>query len=95
MTDVFPPEVVAQIAHHMNEDHAAGSLLICRTLGGRPAATEARVSGLDADGMTFVATVDGRPVAVTVPFSTRITERGQVRAEVIRMHAEARAALDT
>jgi putative heme iron utilization protein len=94
VTDVFTPEVVARIAQHMNEDHAADNVLICRALGGQPAATEARVSGLDADGMTFVATVDGRPVPVTIPFSTRLTHRGQVRTEVIRMHTEACAALE-
>ena len=93
MTEPFTPEVVAQITRHMNEDHAADNLLICRTLGGQPAATEARVSGLDADSITFLATVDGRPVPVTIPFSTRLTERRHVRAEVIRMHAEATAAL--
>ena len=93
MTDVFTPDVVAQITRHMNEDHAADNVLICRTLGGHPTATEARMSGLDADGITFMAIVDGRPVPVTIPFSTRLTERRQVRAEVIRMHAEATAAL--
>lgn len=95
MTDVFTPEVVAQIARHMNEDHAADNVLICRTLGGQPTATEARVSGVDADGMTFEAIVDGRPVTLTIPFSARLTERSQVRAEVIRMHAQASAALKT
>jgi putative heme iron utilization protein len=93
VSDVFTPEVTAQIARHMNEDHAADNVLICRALGGQPDATEARVSELDADGMTFVATVEGRPVPVRIPFSTRLTERRQVRAEVIRMHAQAVAAL--
>lgn len=89
---VFTPDVVAQIARHMNDDHAADSLLICRVLGGVPTATAARVSGLDADGIDFVATVDGVPVPVRLPFGARLTERRQVRAEVVRLHTAARAA---
>ena len=89
MTEVFTPDVVAQIARHMNDDHADDNLLICRTLGGRPTASAAHVSGVDADGMTFVAVVEGRAVPVRIPFSTRLTERRQVRAEAVRMQAEA------
>jgi putative heme iron utilization protein len=85
----FPPEVVAAVTRHMNDDHAGDALLICRTLGGRPAATRARTTGLDADGMDFVATVDGVEVPVRVPFAHRLTERAQIRREVVRMYQEA------
>lgn len=95
MTDGFPAEVVDQIVRHMNDDHADDNVLICRALGGQPGATAAHVSGVDADGISFVATVDGRPLPVRIPFSARLTERRQVRAEVIRMHAEAAAAVST
>jgi putative heme iron utilization protein len=89
----FPPEAVAQIADHMNGDHADDNLLIVRALGGIPQATAARMSGLDAEAMEFAAVVDGIEVPVRVPFSERLTERSQVRAEAVRMHREARAAL--
>lgn len=89
----FSAEVVAAISRHMNEDHPADSLLICRSLGGQPAATAARMTGLDADGIDFAATVDGVPVPVRVPFSERLTQRPQVRQEVVRMYHEACAAL--
>jgi putative heme iron utilization protein len=89
----FPPEAVAQIATHMNGDHADDNLLIVRALGGIPRATAARMSGLDADAMEFAAVVDGIEVPVRVPFSERLTERRQVRAEAVRMHREACAAL--
>lgn len=91
--EIFTPEVIGQIARHMNDDHADDNLLICRGLGGRPTATAARMSGMDADGMDFVATVDGTPVPVRVPFRARLTERRQVRAEAVRMYTEACAAL--
>jgi putative heme iron utilization protein len=93
MTDPFTPEAVEQIARHMNDDHADDNVLIVRALGGIPTATAARVSGLDADAMEFAAVVDGIEVPVRVPFSARLTERQQVRAETVRMYHEACTAL--
>ena len=91
--DPFPPEVVTQIARHMNDDHAADNVLIVRALGGMSSATAARVSGLDADAMEFAAVVDGIEVPVRIPFVERLTERRQVRAEAVRMYRDACAAL--
>jgi putative heme iron utilization protein len=47
----FGAEAVAQIARHMNDDHADDNVLIVRALGGQPEATAARMSGMDADAM--------------------------------------------
>ncbi|MFG1607483.1 DUF2470 domain-containing protein [Actinoplanes sp. NPDC049265] len=93
MTDPFPPEVVEQIAHHMNGDHADDNVLIVRGLGGADNATAARMSGMDADGMDFLAAVGGIEVPIRIPFSARLTERRQVRAEAVRMYQEACSAL--
>ncbi|WP_433288568.1 DUF2470 domain-containing protein [Micromonospora sp. CA-244673] len=41
----------------MNDDHAEDALLICRTLGGQPTATQARTTSLDADSIAFAAIV--------------------------------------
>ncbi|WP_213453218.1 DUF2470 domain-containing protein [Rhizomonospora bruguierae] len=89
MSAGFPPEVVAAVSRHMNDDHAEDALLICRTLGGQPAATRARTTGLDADGIDFAVTVDGTEVPVRVPFAARLTERAQIRREVVRMYQDA------
>jgi len=89
----FTPEVVAQIARHMNDDHAEDNVLIVRGLGGIGTATAARMSGLDRDGMDFDATVNGIAVPVRIPFSERLTERRQVRGEAVRMYQQACAAL--
>lgn len=86
----FPALVVEQIMRHMNDDHAADSLLIVRALGGQPQATTVRMTGLDADGIDFAATVAGVEVPVRVRFSCRLAERAQVRREVVRMHREAK-----
>jgi putative heme iron utilization protein len=93
MTDPFPPEVVEQIARHMNGDHAEDSVLIVRALGGMPAATAARMSGMDCDAMEFAAVVDGIEVPVRIPFSERLVDRRQVRSEAVRMYRDACAAL--
>jgi putative heme iron utilization protein len=89
----FPPEAAAQIAAHMNGDHADDNVLIVRGLGGMPDATAARMSGMDADGMDFAAAVGGIEVPVRIPFARRLIERRQVRAEAVRMYRDACAAL--
>ncbi|MEU4215010.1 DUF2470 domain-containing protein [Actinoplanes sp. NPDC026623] len=89
----FTPEVVAQIARHMNDDHADDNVLIVRGLGGIAAASAARMSGMDADGMDFDATVNGIAVPVRIPFSEHLTERRQVRLETVGMYRRACAAL--
>ncbi|MFI0446120.1 DUF2470 domain-containing protein [Actinomadura sp. 6N118] len=91
--DPFTEDVVAQIMRHMNEDHAGDSRMIVQALGGRPDAESARMSGMDADGIDFVAVVGGEKVPVRVPWSERLTERIQVRREVVRMTDEARDVL--
>ena len=92
--DPASPEVVAAVMRHMNEDHAADSLRIVRTLGGQPGAVAVRMTGMDAEGIEFAAEVPGAEaeVPVRIPFSQRLTKRAEVRQEVVRMHRDASAA---
>jgi hypothetical protein len=89
----FSPDVVAQIMRHMNTDHGADSVLICRAQGGQPGATAAIMTGMDADAAYFDATVDDGVVPVRVPFSRTLTERAQVRAEITQLYVDACAQL--
>lgn len=89
----FPDEVVAAICGHMNADHGADSLLIVRAQGGRPEASAAEMVGMDGDGADFDAIVDGASTPVRVPWSQPLTERAQVRPEVVRLYQEACAIL--
>ncbi|MFD6952438.1 hypothetical protein A6A08_03625 [Nocardiopsis sp. TSRI0078] len=89
----FSPEVVAAVTAHMNGDHPEDTLLICRALGGLPQATAARMTGLDGDGGDYAVTVDGTEHTVRIPWSRPLTERAQIRAEVVRMYQEARERL--
>lgn len=92
----FPPEVVAQIMRHMNDDHPADSLLICRATlpePARPDATAAVMSGMDNRGIEFKAVIKGVETPIRVPFAQQLTERAQVRVEVTRLYREACALL--
>ena len=89
----FNQQIVDAVADHMNLDHPEDSLLIVRSLGGQPTATEASVSDLDGESITFTALVDGTSQPVRVPWSTPLTERPQIRTEVTRMYYEACAQL--
>jgi putative heme iron utilization protein len=84
----FPDEVVRAISHHMNDDHGADSLLIVKALGGLRGAESARMTGMDGDGADFEAQVDGANQTVRVPWRTPLTERAQVRPEIVWMYQE-------
>ncbi|PRX98456.1 DUF2470 domain-containing protein [Allonocardiopsis opalescens] len=85
----FGPEVVAAVCRHMNDDHADDTLLIVRALGGRPDASAARMTGLDAQAAVFEAVGPDGGHQVRVPWSGPVTERPQIRREVVRMYREA------
>lgn len=91
---VFAEDVVEAVRRHMNVDHAEDSMVICRhALGGQDNLTAVTVTGMDADGIDFMATVDGREVPVRILWSHRLSERPEIRAEVVRLYHEACAAL--
>lgn len=91
--DPFTPDAVAAIIRHMNVDHPEDTAMICRAHGGVPDAAAATMTGLDADGGDYLVVVDGREVPVRVPWGRRLTERAQVRAEVVRLYDDACAVL--
>jgi hypothetical protein len=92
MTTPWEPAVVAAVAQHMNGDHAADNLLIVRELGGVPEAETAVMTGMDAEGLEFATTgAHGATRTVRVAWLTVPTDRPQVRAEVVALHAAAAA----
>jgi hypothetical protein len=92
-TPGFEPAVVEAIVRHMNDDHPDDTLLIVRALGGRPSATTAAMVGFDGEGGDYLATVAGAEKVVRVPWSRRISERAEVRAEVVALYERACTAL--
>ena len=89
----FAPEVVAAIMAHMNGDHADDCAVICRALGDQPDTSAAVMSGMDSDAAYFEATVGDTVVPIRIPFRQTLTERAQVRVEIVRMYDEACARL--
>ena len=94
MSDWVSPDVVAAVMAHMNGDHADDCVVIAKVLGERPDTTAAEMTGMDADAIELTATgADGGAEILRIPFSDRLTERAQVRAEVARMYHESAAVL--
>ncbi|WP_017612926.1 DUF2470 domain-containing protein [Nocardiopsis salina] len=85
----FSPDVVDAVTAHMNDDHPEDTLLICRGLGGEPDATSARMTGLDGQGGDYTVTIGSTERQVRVPWSEPLTERPQIRAEVVDLYRRA------
>jgi hypothetical protein len=85
----FDDAAVAAIVKDMNTGHPDDPLLICRTLGRQPSARIARMVGFNETRALFSARIDGGDVDVWVPWSGPITERSQVRGEIVAMYRAA------
>ena len=92
MAHTFAPEIVDAVLAHMNDDHTDDSLVIVRAFG-VPEAESARMSGLDGEAAEFIAVVDGAETELRVPWSVPITERPEIRREVVVLYERAREAL--
>ena len=88
MADWLTDDVVAAVVTHMNGDHADDNVVICRGAGGRPAVTQARMTGLTAEAIVFAATEPGGEVVVRVPFGAPLSSRAEVREHVARLFHE-------
>jgi hypothetical protein len=90
MAHTFDDDALAGVLGHMNRDHADDNLLIARAFGDR-AATGATMIGFDGDGGEWsVADTDGGVAALRVPWpGGAITERREVRREIVALYDEA------
>lgn len=91
MPQPVPPDVVAAVCRHLDDDHADDTLLIARPLGGVPTATAVRAEVVDVAGLHLVATVDGVEQPVHVPFLEPAFGRPQIRTAVVALHERALA----
>lgn len=89
---VFSPDIVMAVLAHMNGDHADDNLLIVRAFGD-PDAASATMVALDHAGGTWRYTAGGAEHEVTVPWSTEISERAEIRREIVRLYDGACARL--
>ena len=88
----FAPEIVSAVLSHMNGDHQGDNLLIARAFGSTDAET-ASMTTLDENGGTFAYTAAGSEHEVTVPWTAPISERAEIRREVVVLYDRACAML--
>ena len=77
----FEADVVDAVLAHMNGDHPDDNLLIARAFG-HPDADTATMVGVDELGGTWTYTLNGEGHELGVPWSSRITERPEIRREI-------------
>lgn len=89
----FDDAAIAGVLHHMNDDHTADNLLIVRAFGA-PEATAAVMTGFTGDHAIWMATTPEGDREVTVAWpGGSISERPQVRKQVVALYDEACARL--
>jgi hypothetical protein len=72
----------------MNSDHNDDNLLIVRAFGD-PDATSAAMTTLDHRGGTWTYAAAGMERELTIPWSTEIGERPEIRREIVLLYDRA------
>ena len=85
---ISDPDVVTAVLAHMNGDHPDDSLLIARAFG-RPDAETATMTGLDETAGHWSYTIGAETTELAVPWSTAITERPEIRREIVVLYGAA------
>jgi Protein of unknown function (DUF2470) len=88
----FTPDAVDAVLAHMNDDHRDDNVLIVRAFAGRDV-TSAVMSDVDARGATWHYTAEGEQLELHIPWSSELTERPQVRREIVALYDAACAQL--
>lgn len=82
----FEQSVVDAVTAHMNDDHSEDNLAIVRAFG-IPEATSALMSGLDGEAGVWQVTTPTGEQELRVPWpGGPITERAEIRREVVVLH---------
>ncbi|MGF3054234.1 DUF2470 domain-containing protein [Microbacterium sp. YY-03] len=86
MTFRFDDAVIAGVLRHLNADHTADNLLIVRAFGAADA-TDAVMTGFTGDEAMWTATTPDGPREITVAWpGGSISERPQVRKQVVALY---------
>ena len=91
--DPFSDEAVAAICRHMNDDHTADTLVICRAFGAWESVDAARLESLGPNGLEFTVDSGGAQHTLSLPWLDEVTDRAQVRAEIVARFHEAQVRL--
>ena len=88
----FEPAITAAVLHHMNDDHPEDSLLIARAFG-HTDATAAVMTTFDTEGGTWLYTLEGSEIELTLRWTAPISERAEIRREIVVLYDDACAKL--
>ncbi len=88
----FEPDVVNAVLAHMNGDHQDDNLLIARAYG-HPDADTATMVDVDELGGTWTYILNGEGHELGVPWSSKISERPEIRREIGMLYDAACARL--
>ena len=97
-TTLFDAAIVTAVLNHMNDDHPADNLLIARAFGHRDASTArmTHVDGLAGHWIYGVGDADALATVehpVSVAWSQPISERAEIRREIVALYDRACATL--
>ena len=88
MSHEFAQEVRRAVLAHMNDDHRDDNVLIARAFGPDPAVSTAEMTSFDGEGGDWVIGPGAR--VLRVPWlGGAITERAEVRREIVALYDEA------
>ncbi len=81
----LPPEQIAAMIAHMNDDHADSVLGYVHHFAKLPAAQSATLVSLDANGMLVHAVIDGATQPIAIPFDHPLQDAADARDTLIAM----------
>jgi hypothetical protein len=85
---IFEQSIVSAVLHHMNTDHPEDNVLIVHAFGPSDA-TDVTMTTLDHLGGTWTFSSQGATGELTVPWSTEISERAEIRREIVVLYDKA------
>lgn len=88
----FDAQTVTAVLHHMNNDHPEDNLLIARAFGD-VSADSAVMTGLNGSAGVWTYTVNRTAHELSVPWTKTISERPEIRREVVVVYNAACAKL--
>ncbi len=84
----FSADTVSAVLTHMNGDHPEDNLLIVRAFG-ESEPISAKMVDLDENGGTWEYSTDSGEGELRVPWSGKISERGEIRREIVVLYERA------
>ena len=90
---IFEESIVTAVLSHMNNDHPEDNVLIVQAFGPSDASSVVMTT-LDHLGGTWTFESDGANGELTLPWTAGISERAEIRREIVALYDAACEKLD-